>query len=128
MGLFEANDPIGQVVTRQLKVMLENFGFASKLLCYVKDEGTNLTTMTITLKSVISCKALNLLAPLNGACFGHVMSKTTQYVINDDKVAKDFGPISVKSMQTSLQACITWPKKFGMLIILNFWHYCGGFC
>ncbi len=38
---------------------------------------------------------------------------------NDDKVSKDLGPISVKSMQTSFQACITWPKKFGMLEILN---------
>ncbi len=25
----------------------------------------------------------------------------------------------MKSMQTSLQTYITWPKKFGMLIILN---------
>jgi len=107
--------------------MLEKFGLASKLLCYVKDEGTNLGTMTTTLKSVLSCEALNLLAPFDGACFGHAMNKTIQYVTNDDKVSKGLGPISVKSMQASLQAYITWPKKFGMLIILNFWHCCGGF-
>jgi hypothetical protein len=57
--------------------MLEKFGFTSNILCYVKDEGTNLGTMTTTLKSIISCKALNLFAPFDGAGFGHVMSKTT---------------------------------------------------
>jgi hypothetical protein len=35
------------------------------------------------------------------------------------KVSKDLGLVSVKSMQTSLQACITWPKKSSMLIKLN---------
>jgi hypothetical protein len=42
------------------------FGFTSKIFYYVKDEGTNLGTMTTTLKLVISCKALNLLAPFDG--------------------------------------------------------------
>ncbi len=36
--------------------MLKKIGFTSKILCYVKDEGTNLGTMTTTLKSIISCK------------------------------------------------------------------------
>jgi hypothetical protein len=64
--------------------MLEKFGFTSKILCYVKNEGTNLGTMTTTLKSIISCEALNLFAPFDAACFGHVMSKAIQYVTNDD--------------------------------------------
>jgi hypothetical protein len=64
--------------------MLEKFGFTSKILCYVKNEGTNLGTMTTTLKSIISCEAFNLFAPFDVACFGHVMSKATQYVTNDD--------------------------------------------
>jgi len=42
------------------------FGFTSKIFYYVKDEGTNLGTMTTTLKLVISCKVLNLLAPFDG--------------------------------------------------------------
>ncbi len=92
-------------------MMLEKFGFTPKILCYVKYEGTNLGTMITTLKSIISCEALNLLAPFDGACFGYAMNKVAQYVINDDKVSKDFGFVSVKSTQASFQACITWPKK-----------------
>jgi hypothetical protein len=65
--------------------MLEKFGLTSKILCYGKDEGTNLGTMTTTLKLIISGKAFNLLAPFDGACLRHVMRKTTQYATNDDK-------------------------------------------
>ncbi len=83
-------------------MMLEKFGFSPKISCYVKYEGTNLGTMITTLKSIISCEAFNLLAPFDGACFGHAMNKITQYVINDDKVSKDFGLVSVKSTQASL--------------------------
>jgi hypothetical protein len=67
MGLFQANDTTWQRLTRLLKAMLKKFRLTSKILCYVKDEGTNLGTMTITLKLVISCEALNLLAPFDRA-------------------------------------------------------------
>jgi hypothetical protein len=87
--------------------MLETFGLTSKVLCYEKDECTNLASMTTTLKSIISCEALSLLVLLDGACFGHVMSKATQYATNDDKISKDMAPISVKFAQSSLQSCIT---------------------
>jgi len=40
-------------------------------------EGINLVSMTTTLKFVISCEALSLLVPFDGACFGHVMSKAS---------------------------------------------------
>jgi hypothetical protein len=51
-------------------MMLEKFGLTSKILCYVKDEGTNLGIMTTTLKLVISCEAFNLLAHLMGHALG----------------------------------------------------------
>ncbi len=35
------------------------------------------------------------------------------------KVSKDLGHVSVKSIQASFQACITWPNKSSMLITLN---------
>ncbi len=78
--------------------MFEKFGFAPKISCYVKYEGTNLGTMITTLKSIISCEALNLLAPFDGACFGHATSKAFYYATNDDKVFKDLGLFSVKSV------------------------------
>jgi hypothetical protein len=92
---------MGMGLARQLKAMLENFGFTSKVLCYVKDKVTNLANMTIALKSVISCEALNLLQPFDGASFGHVMNKAAQYATNDDKISKNLAVISVKSVQAS---------------------------
>jgi hypothetical protein len=53
--------------------------------------------MTTTLKLVISCEALSLPIPFDGACFGHAMSKATQYATNDDKISKDLTLINVKS-------------------------------
>jgi hypothetical protein len=53
----------------------------------MKDEGINLAIMTI--KFVISCDALILPIHFDDACFGHVMSKVTQYAINDDKISKE---------------------------------------
>jgi hypothetical protein len=40
IGIFEANDTARQGLAKQLKAMLEKFGFTSKVLCYVKDEGS----------------------------------------------------------------------------------------
>jgi hypothetical protein len=111
IGLFEANDTIGQRLAKELKAMLEKFGLTSKVLCYVKDEGANLASMIITLRLIISCEALSLLVPFDGACFGHAMSKVAQYTTNDDKISKDLVPISVKYAQMSFQSCITWLKK-----------------
>ncbi len=111
IGLFEANDTTGQRLAKQLKAMFKKFGLTSKVLCYVKDGGTNLASMTIALKSIISCEALSLLVPFDGACFGHAMNKAIQYTTNDDKISTDLVLINVKYAQTSFQSCITWLKK-----------------
>jgi hypothetical protein len=50
---------------------------------------------------VISCEALNLLQPFDGASFGHVINKATQYATNDDKIFKNLALISVNFAQTS---------------------------
>lgn len=77
----------------------------------MKDEGTNFVNMPIALKSVISCKALNLPQPFNGTYFGHTMNNAVQYATNDDKIFKGLASINVKFAQTSFQSCITWPKN-----------------
>ncbi len=117
IGIFEANDTMGVELARQLKAMLKKFALTSKVLCYIKDKGTNLASMTIILNSIISREALNLFLPFDGACFGHVMNKATQYVTNYDKISKNLVPINVKSTQVSFQSCITWPKKLSSLTI-----------
>jgi hypothetical protein len=73
--------------------------------------------MTIALKFVISCEALSLLVLFDGACFGHAMSKATQYATNDDKISKDLAPINVKFAKLFLQYCITWLKHLGIFTI-----------
>ncbi len=65
MGLFDANDIMKVGLARQLKGLLERFQFTFKILCYVKDEGTNLGTMTTTLKYVMTCETLTLPMPFN---------------------------------------------------------------
>jgi len=90
--------------------MFKNFGLIFQILCYVKNEGINLANMTSTLTSIISCEALSLHNPFDGACFQHAMNKATQDVTNDDKISKDKMLINVKFAQMSLQSYITWPK------------------
>jgi hypothetical protein len=88
---------------KAIEVMLESFFVTSKILCYVKDEGTILGSMVVALlKLMISCETLSLSTP-NGEYFEHAMSKVAQYAINNDKVSKDSMPIIVKFTQASLQ-------------------------
>jgi len=60
-----------------MKPLLGKFRLLNKIIAFVKDEETNLTTMTTTLKNILSCHILDLLAPFAQTCLGHVMSKTT---------------------------------------------------
>jgi hypothetical protein len=77
----------------------------------VKDEGTNLFTMTYVLKQIVNCEKLGILAPFKCVCFRHALLKTCQYAIFDEKVILGLQPISNKFPQSSIQACITLPKK-----------------
>ncbi len=46
-----------------------------KIIIYVKDEGSNLNTMTTGLKFVVSCDILGLIESFEGSCCGHAFSK-----------------------------------------------------
>jgi hypothetical protein len=88
---------------KAIEVMLKSFCLTSKILCYVKDEGTILGSMVVALlKLMISCETLNLSSP-NGECFEHAMNKVAQYAITNDKVSKDSMQIIVKFIQAPLQ-------------------------
>ncbi len=43
--------------------------------------------MTNSLTSIVSCEALGLQTPFVGSCWGHIMSKCTQYATDDAKVS-----------------------------------------
>jgi len=40
--------------------LLDSYALKKKIIVYVKDEGSNLNTMTTTLKSVVTCDVLGL--------------------------------------------------------------------
>jgi hypothetical protein len=58
--LFEVIKIIGQVLVRNLIDLLDAYGLRNKLIAYVKDEGSNLNTLTNALKFVVKCETLGL--------------------------------------------------------------------
>jgi len=77
----------------------------------VKDESTNLFTLTYVLKQIVNFEELGILAPFKCVCFGHALLKACQYVIFDEKVILGLKPMSNKFSQSSIQTCIKFPKN-----------------
>jgi hypothetical protein len=63
-------------------------------------------------KQTVICEKLEILAPFEGVCFGHALFKICQYAISNGKVSSSLQPLNIKYAQFSIQACITWQKKF----------------
>jgi hypothetical protein len=62
-------------LAKKLIDLLEKYNLRKKIAEYVKDEGSNLNTMTIVLKSIVSCEVLDLEENFQGACFGDAFFK-----------------------------------------------------
>jgi hypothetical protein len=62
-------------LAKKLIDLLEKYNLRKKIAEYVKDEGSNLNTMTIVLKSVVSCEVLDLEENFQRACFEHAFFK-----------------------------------------------------
>jgi len=77
--------------------LFDQYGLRNKIIAYVKDEGSNLNTMTIALKYIVKCEIFRLDESFQGACFGHVFSKACQYVTTNEKVCKNLKFVSIKS-------------------------------
>jgi hypothetical protein len=58
------------------------------VIAFVKDKGSNLTTMGIALCFIIVCEPLKLIKVYEGTCLEHVMYKVYKYATNDEKVSK----------------------------------------
>jgi hypothetical protein len=69
---------IGQTLVNNLTKLIDQYGLRNKIIAYVKDEGTNLNTMSIVLKFVVKCEFFGLDESFQGACFVHVFSKACQ--------------------------------------------------
>jgi hypothetical protein len=52
--------------------------------------------MTNVLKQIVNYERLGKLAPCEGVCFGHALSKTCQYATSNEKVSSGLQPGSIK--------------------------------
>jgi hypothetical protein len=59
MGIFEMHNIVNVAIIAQIKVLLNSFVLFNKVIAYVKDEGSNLATLTIILTSMVSCFPLH---------------------------------------------------------------------
>jgi hypothetical protein len=51
---------LGHALAKNITKLLGKYDLRKKIIVYVKDEGYNLNTMIITLKSIVSCDVLGL--------------------------------------------------------------------
>jgi len=81
----------------EIKFLLDSSSLLDKVIFYVKDKGSNLSTLTSALKSVVTYSPLQLTSPLVGSYFGYAMSKAYQYAFDHSKVCARVLEISLKS-------------------------------
>jgi hypothetical protein len=97
-----------QMLAKNLIDLLDAYGLKNKVITYVKDEISNLNTLTnCALKPIVKCKTLALKENFQGTYFGHVFSKMCQYATTNDKVCKNLKCVFIKSTQAYLQKCIS---------------------
>jgi hypothetical protein len=77
--------------------LVDAYGLRNNIITYVKGEGSNLNTLTNTLKFVFKCETLGLKKSFRGTYFSHAFSKACQYAKIDDKVCKNLKYVSIKS-------------------------------
>jgi hypothetical protein len=58
-----------------LQALFKKYKLTNKIICYMKDEGTNMFTMTNALKQIVNCEKLGILAPFESVWFWHAFSK-----------------------------------------------------
>jgi hypothetical protein len=92
MGIFEVQNTTNATMANQVKVLLDFFGLLEKIIAYVKNEGSNLNTLTNALTSVVFYSPLQLACPFVGSCFGHAMFFAT----NDIKMCAEFSKVNLK--------------------------------
>ncbi len=78
---------------------------------YVKDEGVNLNTLTTTFIRIILCDPLMITKLYFATCYGHAVTKCSQYGTNGIKVCGGMRELSIKDAQSSLCKIITWTKS-----------------
>jgi hypothetical protein len=89
-------------LAKNLIELLESYALKRKIIIYVKDEGSNLNTMTIALKSIVSCDMLGLEESFQGNCFGHAFLKLAN-MLQQRNFFVDFYNMCQSSCQKKLE-------------------------
>jgi hypothetical protein len=58
VGIFEVHETLKAAMAIQFKDLLVRYNLLDKIIAYVKDEGVNLNTFTMTLINIVSCFSL----------------------------------------------------------------------
>jgi len=95
--LFETIEITGQTLANNLIGLFDQYGFKRKIIVYVKNERSNVNTITIALKSIMKCEASSLDESFQRTCFGHVFSKTCQYTTTNERICINLKFVSIKS-------------------------------
>jgi hypothetical protein len=66
---------IKHILAKKLTKLFGNYALKRQIIAYVKDELSNLNTMTTIEKSIVSCDMLGLEESFQGTCFGHAFSR-----------------------------------------------------
>jgi hypothetical protein len=94
VDLFEAIKTTRQALARNLIELLD--GLKNKIITYVKDESSNIYTLTHALKFIVKCETLDLKESFQGICFSHAFSKACHYATSNDKVCKNLKYVFIK--------------------------------
>jgi len=76
--------------------LLDAYGLRNKIIIYVKDEGSNLNTLTNALKFVVKCETFKFRRKLLGILFWSCFSDACQYATNDEIFCKNLKYVSIK--------------------------------
>ncbi len=102
IGLLEAIETILQTLTNNLTKLLDQYGLRNKVITYIKDEGSNLYSMTTILKFVVKFEVFSLDENFQSSYFGHDLSKACQYATTNEIFCKNFKFVSIKSTESNL--------------------------
>ncbi len=67
--------------------LIKEYGLTNKTICYVKEERTNLFTMTNASKSIVSFVDLGIHESFEGVCFGFAFLKAWQHATIDENMS-----------------------------------------
>lgn len=89
IGLVDTSSMSEAPIAVQLQDILSRYNLTSRIIAYVKDEGSSLDIVNTALASVVSCEVFDLAEPFSGTCFGHALSRCCLHATDDSKVSRN---------------------------------------